>query len=157
HSFHTLLGITLLGALALWATSAQALPELAVRVTTSPLHQYEGAPATPDADDPAVWVHPMDPAQSLVIGTLKNAGLIVYNLQGQAVQPIAPPNLPIILPADPPSPAGVNPQAPRPCAESASGETFGRFNNVDVAYSVRLGVERQATRADVAVVSDRGC
>jgi 3-phytase len=43
-----------------------------------------------DADDPAIWVHPSDPAQSLVIAALKDGGLDVYNLFGQVVQSIGP-------------------------------------------------------------------
>ena len=40
------------------------------------------------ADDPAVWVNPLDPAQSLIIGTDKTAGggLAVYDLGGRQVQ-----------------------------------------------------------------------
>ena len=38
------------------------------------------------ADDPAIWVHPTDPARSLVIGTDKKAGLDVYDLSGKRVQ-----------------------------------------------------------------------
>jgi len=38
------------------------------------------------ADDPAIWVHPTDPAKSLVIGTNKKAGLVVFNLDGKEVQ-----------------------------------------------------------------------
>src|SRR5262245_39005333 len=44
-----------------------------------------------DADDPAIWVHPVDSAASLIIGTKKNAGLSVYNLSGQELQSIKPP------------------------------------------------------------------
>ena len=33
------------------------------------------------------------------------------------------------------------------------GWTFGRFNDVDVAYGVKIGRERR----DIAVVTDRGC
>ena len=33
-----------------------------------------------------VWVHPIDPAQSLIIGTDKRAGLVTYTLTGEAVQ-----------------------------------------------------------------------
>lgn len=43
-----------------------------------------------DADDPAIYVHPTDPSQSFVIGTLKNAGLAVYDLEGNELQFIAP-------------------------------------------------------------------
>ena len=32
------------------------------------------------ADDPAIWAHPTDPAQSLVIATDKKAGLYLYCL-----------------------------------------------------------------------------
>ena len=38
-----------------------------------------------------------------------------------------------------------------------SGETFGRYTDVDIAYDVRLGSGPKAPRADVAIVSDRGC
>lgn len=41
---------------------------------------------TDSADDPAVWLHPTDPAQSLIIGTDKRAGLVSYALNGEAVQ-----------------------------------------------------------------------
>lgn len=34
------------------------------------------------ADDPAIWVHPANPEQSLVIGTNKRRGLVVYRLDG---------------------------------------------------------------------------
>ncbi|ACK68128.1 3-phytase [Rippkaea orientalis PCC 8801] len=43
-----------------------------------------------DADDPAIWLHPNDPSQSLVLGTLKNAGLGVYDLGGNLLQLIQP-------------------------------------------------------------------
>jgi len=38
------------------------------------------------ADDPAIWVHPDDPAQSLVIGTGKKSGLYVFDLDGRTLQ-----------------------------------------------------------------------
>lgn len=43
------------------------------------------------ADDPAIWVHPSDPALSLVIGTDKNTsgGLRVFDLQGVQLQFVA--------------------------------------------------------------------
>jgi 3-phytase len=76
----------------------------------------------------------------------------VFNLQGGVVQRIAPANLPVITSTDPPTPAGLNQDAV-PCANIASGETFGRFNNVAVAYDIKFGARRQ----DLAVVTDRGC
>lgn len=38
------------------------------------------------ADDPAIWPHPHDPSKSLVIGTDKQLGLYVFDLQGRTVQ-----------------------------------------------------------------------
>lgn len=38
------------------------------------------------ADDPAIWLHPEDASQSLVIGTNKQAGLHVYDLDGKTLQ-----------------------------------------------------------------------
>jgi 3-phytase len=126
-------------------------------VTTAPLFNYEDAPATPDADDPAVWIDRRQPNRSLVIGTAKDAGLLVYDLAGRLVQAIRPPNAPHVSPMDPPTPTGVNAAPDNPCTDSDEGETFGRFNNVDIAYDVRLGTHPRAAKADVAVVSDRGC
>lgn len=37
------------------------------------------------ADDPAIWVNAADPARSLVIGTNKQRGLVVYSLAGQEI------------------------------------------------------------------------
>ncbi len=41
-----------------------------------------------DSDDPAIWINPVDPAQSLVIGTDKDAdgALYVFGLDGKIVQ-----------------------------------------------------------------------
>lgn len=38
------------------------------------------------ADDPAIWIHPTDPAQSTIIGTNKQGGLAVYDLSGKQIQ-----------------------------------------------------------------------
>ena len=122
-------------------------------LSTTPLFNYEGAPGTPDADDPAIWLDRRDPRKSLVIGTAKDAGLLVYDLTGRLIQAVRPPNAPQVLPADPHTPTGVNTAPDRPCIDSANRATFGRFNNVDIAYNVRLGEQL----ADIAVVSDRGC
>ena len=124
---------------------------------TAPLFNYEGAPATPDADDPAIWINRRNHKQSLIIGTAKDAGLLVYDLSGRLVQAMFPPNAPQVTAADPATPAGLNPGPGMPCVDSVSGETYGRYNNVDVAYDVRLGKSPKAPRADVAIVSDRGC
>src|SRR5688572_33011295 len=93
-------------------------PEISSAVDTAPFSSYDEAPATVDADDPAIWVHPERSQDSLIIGTLKDAGLVVYDLRGKVLQYLSPPNLPTILPQDPPTPAGVNSAPPRPCLES---------------------------------------
>ena len=43
-----------------------------------------------DTDDPAIWIHPTDPSQSLVIGTDKDkdGGLYAYNLDGKIVNKV---------------------------------------------------------------------
>ena len=38
------------------------------------------------ADDPAIWANPSNPAESLIIGTDKQGGLHVYDMQGKSVQ-----------------------------------------------------------------------
>src|SRR5262245_18023147 len=139
------------------ATAAAAQTVVQPILRTAPLFNYEDAPATPDADDPAIWVNKRNHQQSLVIGTAKDAGLLVYDLSGKLVQAMFPPNAPQVLAADPPTPAGLNPGLGTPCVDSLSGETFGRYNNVDVAYDVRLGTRPNSPRVDVAIVSDRGC
>ncbi|WP_199328452.1 phytase [Anabaena azotica] len=94
----------------------------------TPANFDDDAGGNADADDPAIWVHPSSTAKSLVVGTLKDAGLAVYNLQGVQVQAIAAPPAP--TPNDRP----------------------GRFNNVDLVYGFVLN----GKKVDLAVVSDRG-
>lgn len=54
--------------------------------TVKPL--YVSEPVDFDTDDPAIWVNPVDPAQSLVIGTDKdtNGGLYVFDLKGKIIK-----------------------------------------------------------------------
>lgn len=63
---------------------AQMIFEVEPAVETEPIH------VTGDlADDPAVWIHPSDPAQSAIIGSVKHTtqgGLYVYNLDGTTNQ-----------------------------------------------------------------------
>jgi len=97
-------------------------------VTTPSLHAYDGMPDKPDADDPAIWVPAHGDHPPLVIGTLKNGGLHVYDLAGRLVQSFA---------------------VAEPC---------GRYNNVAIAYRFPLRRPSGAIRrTDVAVVTDRGC
>jgi 3-phytase len=68
-----------------WASSAQ-IP--AVRQPAVATARVGG-----DADDPAIWVHPGDPARSLIVATNKEAAprgaLVVFGLDGQIRQTIA--------------------------------------------------------------------
>lgn len=80
-----------------WAEvdAALGLAERAVRNTAPPVTFASVQPvletdpvATPGdaADDPAVWVHPADPARSTLMGTNKQGGLYIYDLAGRAIQ-----------------------------------------------------------------------
>ncbi|MER7483900.1 phytase [Streptomyces sp. NPDC126510] len=97
-------------------------------VSETPALYDDEAGGNSDADDPAIWRNPADPAHSLVLATAKEGGLRVYDLGARSVQS---------LPAPGP-----------PAAEDAPG----RYNNVDLV----TGLRTSTGRADVAVVSDRG-
>ena len=52
--------------------------------------QTEPVPSDGDAaDDPAIWIHPDDPARSLVLGTDKKGGLNVFDLDGKRLQVVS--------------------------------------------------------------------
>lgn len=85
--------------------SATGLPALAVlAILSSPAAAWEVADVAPvlqtpvlteadadaDADDPAIWVDPSDPAKSLVVTAVKNGGIRVYDLTGALVQTVLP-------------------------------------------------------------------
>jgi hypothetical protein len=55
-------------------------------VTVSPIVATTSTPAT--ADDPAIWIHPNDPAKSVIIGTDKSAGVFVWDMNGNELQAI---------------------------------------------------------------------
>lgn len=94
----------------------------------------------------------------MILGALKEGGLQVYDLAGNVVQTILPPNRPAIAASDPPSVGPAAEASTGACPDSADGETFGRFNNVDVHYGLSLRDARGGLRkVDVAVVTDRGC
>ena len=83
-------------------------------------------PSSGDADDPAIWLNPIDASKSLVIGSAKNAGLRVYDLAGQQLQSYLP---------------------------AAFNGQNSRLNNVDVQYNFKMA---DGSRADLAVFTDRG-
>ena len=59
-------------------------------VSVAPTVETDPTPGVGDgADDPAVWIHPTNPSQSLVVGTDKQAGLFVYDLDGRERQFVA--------------------------------------------------------------------
>jgi 3-phytase len=59
----------------------------APRATPKAILETEPVPSQGDAaDDPAIWIHPRDPRQSLVLGTDKKGGLNVFDLEGRRIQ-----------------------------------------------------------------------
>ena len=68
------------------ATAPEVLPfeiaEIPASVETDPIVSVNDD----RADDPAVWVNTSDPANSLILGTDKEAGLYVYDLDGKTRQ-----------------------------------------------------------------------
>ena len=66
------------------ATVPQPVGDARATVETTPVLGTGDA-----ADDPAIWAHPTDPAQSVVIGNDKRGALEVYDLSGARIQRIA--------------------------------------------------------------------
>lgn len=89
-----------------------------------------------DVDDPAIWIHPKDTARSLVVGTLKEGGLDVYDLDAKLVQHLPARSAPACS------------DSQKDCTDNAPG----RLNNADVLYDFDLA----GKRADIIVASDRG-
>jgi 3-phytase len=87
------IGAVVLGVVLTTTSFADATPALeplhAVAETASNFDDDAGGNA--DADDPAIWVHPTRPGDSVVVGTLKNGGLTVVDLRGRELQHVAPP------------------------------------------------------------------
>lgn len=81
--------LSIVGLCILSACATEDLPTVYAIAQTEPVATFDDA-----ADDPAVWVHPDDPSQSLIIGTDKRAGLYVYDLTGAVKQflPTGEPN-----------------------------------------------------------------
>ena len=81
----TLLSTSLLAFTAACATAPETLP---FEVVTVPAVAETAAMVGMGdrADDPAIWVNPLDSARSLILGTNKETGLYVYNLAGEELQ-----------------------------------------------------------------------
>ena len=60
------------------------IPEVAAVRQTDPVGRQGDA-----ADDPAIWIHPEQPAKSRVLGTNKKQGLLAYDLDGKLLQELA--------------------------------------------------------------------
>ncbi len=80
----------LLAPFALLALSVPAACTSIDRIAATPVMasaETDAMTGTGDkADDPAIWVHPTDPAQSRILGTNKDDGLHVYDLSGRELQ-----------------------------------------------------------------------
>ena len=63
------------------AVASPRLPAVVAAAETAPV----GSPGDA-ADDPAIWADPQNPANSLIIGTDKKAGLNLYDMQGRVIQ-----------------------------------------------------------------------
>ncbi|MFB9311121.1 3-phytase [Agromyces hippuratus] len=122
--------LLLAAAPAAWAAAPHRAGDAPAVVTTdneTPVLYDDEAGGNAVGDDPAIWVHPDDTDESIVIVTAKEGGLRVYDLESDELQSL---------------PATVAPRA-----DGAEG----RYNNVDIAY----GIELDGELVDVAVVTDR--
>ena len=121
------------------ASLVTAVPASAAPRDPSPVAQTQAfvddpaaVPANADADDPAIWVHPHDPARSIVLGTLKEGGLAAFDLRARTLQLVAAPAAP------------------------GRGAAPGRFNNVDVVGDLAVVSDRGRDRIRVYRIDPRG-
>jgi 3-phytase len=77
----------LLSVLALSVASGSFPERAQADVVVSATVETDPMPTTGEAaDDAAIWIHPEDPARSVIIGTDKHAGAAVYDLAGNELQ-----------------------------------------------------------------------
>lgn len=135
----------------LFTALVRALPSVPATLRTPSFLTYDSAPGTPDAVAVALYT---TPSRTLVLGTVKNGGLAVWDNNGNILQFLAPPYRPIVTVLDPPTPAGLN-AVDMPCATSTDGQRkiYSIFNAVSIVRKVRLGNSFR----DLAVVTDQGC
>jgi 3-phytase len=62
-------------------TNVQSITKIKASAQTTPVKAFGDA-----ADDPAIWINPKNTANSLILGTDKRRGLMVYNLNGKLEQ-----------------------------------------------------------------------
>jgi 3-phytase len=70
----------------LWKAAPQKKPSHSIVSVTPDVQTQVMARFGDAADDPAIWVNKKHPQKSVVIGTNKQQGLFVYDLQGREVQ-----------------------------------------------------------------------
>lgn len=83
HLLCSLLTVLLMTACKSESQPAAGFIQVQPQAETQPVPDREDA-----ADDPVIWIHPQDPLKSLIIGTDKQFGLLIYNLQGEQVQAV---------------------------------------------------------------------
>ena len=79
-----LLAVLVVFGLAVGGAGASDVLEVGATLETEPFFDADDA----DADDPAIWVHPTSQGESIVVGTLKNGGLAVFDLAARTIQRI---------------------------------------------------------------------
>lgn len=94
------------------------------------MHYNDHGIGAADCDDTAIIINQDNKSQSLIVGTLKQAGLELYNLNGHLLQSIPAPNAP----------------------NNDTLNAPGRFNNVAVIHSTR----NESKSIVIVIVSDRG-
>jgi 3-phytase len=94
---HPQLHFAIIGAIMLLLSGCAGTTPMASRDSvTRVVATVETAPVPHEgdaADDPAIWVNPVDPARSTIIGTDKLGGLAVYDLAGTQIQYLPDGNL----------------------------------------------------------------
>ena len=68
------------------AVDPRVAPESAIAIVHPTVETTPVETDGDSADDPAIWVNPADPSRSIIIGTQKQSGLYVYDLQGRVLQ-----------------------------------------------------------------------
>lgn len=83
----SILSITMIAVLYFSGNPIDLVAQQVDRVQVAATVETESIPSAGDAaDDPAIWIHPLDPAQSTIIGTDKKGGLSVFDLSGAMIQ-----------------------------------------------------------------------
>lgn len=75
--------------LPLWLEASARRPRPVIPMATPSAQTAPVRGGGDAADDPAIWVHPTQPAKSRILGTDKKRGLAVYDLQGRETQFLA--------------------------------------------------------------------